>query len=94
MFAAMYTLVRFCLLISMAAGGFLSDGFNWLFDVAFDNEITFGNSVLALPGVRGALWLGAVLILMAGVLAGLSLRSRRSERRRAPQKSGDAGDGS
>ena len=93
-FAAMYTLVRFCLLISMAAGGFLSDGFNWLFDVAFDNEITFGNSVLALPGVRGALWLGAVLILMAGVLAGLSLRSRRGEGWRAPQKSGDAGDGS
>ena len=69
-FAAMYTLVRFCLLISMAAGGFLSDGFNWLFDVAFDNEIRFGDSALALPGVRGALWLGALMILMAGVLAG------------------------
>ena len=51
-FAAMYTLVRFCLLISMAAGGFLSDGFNWLFNVAFDNRIALGNSVLALPGVR------------------------------------------
>ena len=45
-FSAMYTLVRFCLLISMAAGGFLSDGFNWLFDVVFDNQITFGNAVL------------------------------------------------
>ncbi len=84
-FAAMYTLVRFCLLISMAAGGFLSDGFQWLFEVAFDNEIRVGDSVLALPGVRGALWLGALLILMAGVLAALSLRSRRGEGRRAPQ---------
>ena len=84
-FAAMYTLVRFCLLISMAAGGFLSDGFDWLFDVAFDNEIRIGDSALALPGVRGALWLGALLILMAGVLAGLSLRSRRGEGHRAPQ---------
>ncbi|WP_420445959.1 MFS transporter [Candidatus Poriferisodalis sp.] len=93
-FAAMYTLVRFCLLISMAAGGFLSDGFNWLFDVAFDNEIRFGDSALALPGVRGALWLGALLILMAGVLAGLSLRSRRGEGRRAPQGAGGAGEGS
>ncbi len=92
-FSAMYTLVRFCLLISMAAGGFLSDGFNWLFDVVFDNQITFGNAVLALPGVRGALWLGALLILMAGVLASLSLRSRRGEGRRAPQRAGDVGDG-
>ncbi len=87
-FAAMYTLVRFCLLISMAAGGFLSDGFQWLFDVAFDNEIRFGDTALALPGVRGALWLGALLILMAGVLAGLSLRTRRGEGRRAPQSTG------
>ena len=87
-FAAMYTLVRFCLLISMAAGGFLSDGFQWLFDVAFDNEIRFGDTALALPGVRGALWLGALLILMAGVLAGLSLRTRRGEGRRAPQADG------
>ncbi|MDE0498094.1 MAG: MFS transporter [Acidimicrobiaceae bacterium] len=93
-FAAMYTLVRFCLLISMAAGGFLSDGFHWLFEVAFDNEIRIGDSVLALPGVRGALWLGALLILMAGVLAALSLRSRRGEGRRAPQAAGDAGNSS
>ncbi|WP_419842303.1 MFS transporter [Candidatus Poriferisodalis sp.] len=84
-FAAMYTLVRFCLLISMAVGGFLSDGFNWLFEVAFDNQIAFGGSVLTLPGVRGALWLGALLILMAGGLAGVSLRSSRGEGRRMPR---------
>ncbi len=84
-FAAMYTLVRFCLLISMALGGFLSDGFDWLFDAAFNNRITFGSSSLALPGVRGALWLGALLILVAGVLAGISLRSSQGERRRTPR---------
>ena len=93
-FAAMYTLVRFCLLISMAAGGFLSDGFQWFFEVAFDNEISIGDWVLALPGVRGALWLGALLILMAGVLAALSLRSRRGEGRRAPQAAGSGENGS
>ena len=91
-FAAMYTLVRFCLLISMAAGGFLSDGFHWLFEVAFDNEIRIGDSVFALPGVRGALWLGALLILMAGVLAALSLRSRRGKGHRTPQPAGDTRD--
>ena len=92
-FAAMYTLVRFCLLVSMAAGGFLSDGFQWFFEAAFDNEITLGNSVLALPGVRGALWLGALLILMAGTLAALSLRSRRGEGRRTPPAAGGNGGG-
>ena len=91
-FAAMYTLVRFCLLIAMAAGGILSDGFNWLFDIAFDNEIALGDAALALPGVRGALWLGALLILMAGVLAALSLRSRRGEGRRTPQTAASAED--
>ena len=92
-FAAMYTLVRFCLLISMAAGGFLSDGFDWLFAAAFDNEIRLGGWAMALPGVRGALWLGALLILMAGVLAALSLRSRRGAERRSPSTAGDPGDG-
>ena len=92
-FAAMYTLVRFCLLISMAAGGFLSDGFQWFFEVAFDNEISIGDWVLALPGVRGALWLGALLILMAGVLAALSLRARRGTGRRAPQAAGSGENG-
>ncbi|MCY3585495.1 MAG: MFS transporter [Acidimicrobiales bacterium] len=87
-FAAMFTLVRFFVLVGMAMGGFLSDGFNWLFDVAFDNEIRIGDWALALPGVRGALWLGALLMLLAGALAGLSLRSRRGVGRRAPRSAG------
>ncbi|HCB37090.1 MAG TPA: hypothetical protein DEP66_02475 [Acidimicrobiaceae bacterium] len=72
-FSALYTLVRFCLLVAMAAGGFLSDGFNWLFDVLFDNSIGLGGLTLSLPGVRGALWLGGLLILLAGMLAAGSL---------------------
>ena len=52
--SALYTLVRFCLLLSITVGGFLSDGFNWLFSVLFDNELT-GIVAMALPGVRGAL---------------------------------------
>lgn len=73
-FSALYTLVRFCLLISIAVGGFLSDGFDWLFDVLFDGEVGVGSFHLELPGVRGALWLAGVLILMAGALAAVALR--------------------
>ena len=75
-FSALYTLVRFCLLISFAVGGFLSDGFDWLFDVLFDQEIQILGFVFDLPGVRGALWLASLLILGAGVLASWSLRGQ------------------
>ena len=73
-FSALYTLVRFCLLLSITVGGFLSDGFNWLFDVLFDNEISVGSWAMALPGVRGALWLASTFMLLAGALAWVALR--------------------
>ena len=74
-FSALYTLVRFCLLLSITVGGFLSDGFNWLFGVLFDNELQFGSWAMALPGVRGALWLASSFMLLASALAWISLRS-------------------
>ena len=74
-FSALYTLVRFCLLLSITVGGFLSDGFNWLFDVLFDNEIRVGSWAMALPGVRGALWLASTFMLLAGALAWVALRA-------------------
>ena len=77
-FSALYTLVRFCLLLSITVGGFLSDGFNWFFGVVFDNEIAVGSWTMALPGVRGALWLASSFMLVAAALAWISLR--------APQK--------
>ena len=73
-FSALYTLVRFCLLLSITVGGFLSDGFNWLFDVLFDNELEIGAWSMALPGVRGALWLASSFMIVASGLAWVSLR--------------------
>ncbi len=84
-FSALYTLVRFCLLVAIALGGLLADGFDWLFEKIFKGEgeteasIDIGGYVLSLPGVRGALWLGGVLVLLAAVLAAFSLRSRVGE---------------
>jgi hypothetical protein len=46
--------------------------------VLFDNEIAVGPWAMALPGVRGALWLASLFMLIASVLAWISLR--------APQK--------
>jgi MFS family permease len=73
-FSALYTLVRFCLLVAIAVGGFLSEALDWVFDQAFDSEIGIGAARLQLTGVRGALWLAAAFIWMAAGLAAVSLR--------------------
>jgi len=81
-FSALYVLVRFCLVIAIAVGGFLSEMLDWVFERAFDSEISIGPFRLALTGVRGALWLAGLLILLAGVLAVLSFREE-------PESTGD-----
>ena len=78
-FSALYTLVRFCLLLSITVGGFLSDGFNWLFGVLFDNELQLGSWTMTLPGVRGALWLASGFMLLASALAWISLRTPKKK---------------
>ncbi len=87
-FSALYTMIRFCVLLALGIGGVLSDAFDWLFGVLFDNEVTVFGGVLTLPGVRGALWLGGLLILLAGTLAAASVRSllRASPAHRAPHQ--------
>jgi len=71
-FSALYVLVRFCLVLAIAVGGFLSEALDWVFETTINSEISVGSARLALPGVRGALWLAGILILLAGVLAVLS----------------------
>ena len=73
-FSALYVLVRFCLLLAIVVGGFLSEALDWVFEITFDSEISFGSARLEMTGVRGALWLASGLILMAGALAAVSLR--------------------
>lgn len=76
-FSALYTLVRLCVLIAFAVGPLLSDLLDqlsrWLLD---DRQVL---SLLGLdifvPGVRLTLWLAALIIMGAGVLALMSLRA-------------------
>jgi MFS family permease len=80
-FAALYTLVRFCLLLAFAVGPLLADRLGALSTSLFDGEIELAGIAVALPGVRLAMWFAAAIILAAGVLAVASLRfSSRSER--------------
>jgi MFS family permease len=74
-FSALYTLVRFCVLLAFAVGPFLSGFLNRLSERLFEGEITIAGLSIAVPGVRLTLWLAGFIILGAGVLARVSLRS-------------------
>ena len=74
-FAALYTLVRFCLLLSFAVGPLLAETLGRLSKRFVDSHVVFLGFAVELPGVRLALWLAGVIILGAGLLAVTSLRS-------------------
>jgi dTMP kinase len=69
-FAALYTLIRLCLLFSLTVTPLLASAFDelslWLFA---DKAITVGGQAIGLPGVRLALWLGGGIAIAAGMLA-------------------------
>jgi dTMP kinase len=73
-FASLYTLVRFGLLLSFAVGPVLADRLGALSNRWWGGKVHLGGFDVALPGVRLALWLAGVIILGAGALAVLSLR--------------------
>jgi dTMP kinase len=80
-FSALYTMVRFCLLLSFAVGPLLAETLGRLSSQLVDEQIRVAGLDVALPGVRLALWLAGVVILGAGLLAFTSLRV--AERREA-----------
>jgi dTMP kinase len=73
-FSSLYTMVRFCLLLSFALGPLLADRLGALSDHLLDAHVTIAGATVALPGVRLALWLAAATILAAGGLTVVSLR--------------------
>jgi dTMP kinase len=75
-FSALYTLVRMCLLVAFAVGPFLADLLNRLSGSWFeDRHVEIFGADVFLPGVRLTLWFAGLLVLVAGVLTGLSLRA-------------------
>lgn len=84
-FSALYTLVRLCLLVAFAVGPFLSGLLDELSSDLLDDRVLElpGSGEIFLPGVRLTLWLGSLIIFVAGVLAFLSLRAEHARRRLA-----------
>jgi hypothetical protein len=74
-FSALYTLVRFCVLVAFAVGPFLSGLLDGLSENLVGGSISLFGWDVAVPGVRLTLWLAGLIIMGAGVLAAMSLRA-------------------
>ena len=85
-FAAFYALVRVALILPMLIGPFLSSGLNRLSRAVFgdDEGVTVVGVHVDLPGVRLTLWLGAVIILIAALIALGAFGRRRMHHEVAP----------
>ncbi len=68
-FAALYTLSRLCLLISLSLAPLLAGILDKLSSRLLDGRLKVAGLTVELPGVRLTLWIGAVIILVAGTLA-------------------------
>lgn len=88
-FAALLVFVRFCLLIAIAVAPLLAEGFDVLSDRWWDSDWDFFGVAIAVPGVRLTLWLSAITVVAAGVLATWSLRARGAE---SPEATAEAGE--
>jgi dTMP kinase len=78
-FATLYTLVRFCLLLAFAIAPFLSSLLDSLSRRWFEGHVELVGIGISIPGTRLTLWLGGLIILGAGGLALASMRERRHE---------------
>jgi dTMP kinase len=76
-FAALYTLVRLCVLLAFALGPLLAELFDRLSDAAVDGELTAGGAAVGVPGVRLTLWLAGLIIVAAGFFIAASLAKAR-----------------
>lgn len=89
-FASLYTLVRLCLIIALAVGPALAVLLNGLSEEWFDKTISIFGIEVFIPGVRLTLWLAALIMLLAGVLAWWSVRGILREEREQERAAGEA----
>ena len=75
-FAALYTLIRMCLLISLVLSPLWADFWDWVVDLFTSNRsVTLMGASYTFPGVRIALWAGGLITLAAGIWARHSIRA-------------------
>ncbi len=85
-FGALFTLVRFCVLVAFVLGPFLSAFFAGILERWSDGELELGGLTLTLSGVRVTLWLAGLIIVGAGFVAASSMRSGERRETRHPSR--------
>jgi len=74
-FATLYTLIRFCLLISLVTAPLWADFWEWFVNLFMDSRfISLGSGRYEFAGARLALWAGGVITLAGGLFARHSVR--------------------
>src|SRR5918994_1059136 len=83
-FAALYTVIRLCLLISLTISPLWADMWDQVSDALFtDRAVELGGATYELPGVRFALWGGGLIAFFAGFVSWRAVkRAHRRERDR------------
>jgi dTMP kinase len=77
-FAALYTVIRMCLLISLTISPLWADAWDRVSSALFtDRAIEIGGYTYAVPGVRFALWGGGLITFFAGFVSWRAVRRAR-----------------
>lgn len=78
-FATLYTVIRFCLLLSLTVAPWLAGFLHSVSAGIFgdDRQADIFGITMVFPGVRIVLWLGGLVVVAAGVLAGTQVRRHR-----------------
>ena len=74
-FSTFYLLTRMCVLLALVVGPLLEETFDRLSKRFWERDINIFGYELFVPGVRITLWLAALIMLTAGLIAIISLRS-------------------
>ena len=74
-FSTFYLLTRMCVLLALVVGPLLEETFDRLSKRFWERDINIFGYELFVPGVRITLWLAAHIMLIAGLIAIISLRS-------------------
>ncbi|MGH8973899.1 MAG: MFS transporter [Acidimicrobiia bacterium] len=77
-FATLYTIIRFCLLLSLAFSPWLAGALNSISGALFDDRVIDVGIRVAVPGVRLTLWLGGVITMAVALLVSRDMIRARS----------------
>ena len=81
MFATLYTIIRFCLLLSLAVSPWLASLLDSISGALFDDRVIELGLRLHLPGVRLTFWLGGVMTIVAGLVVSRDIFRARGRTR-------------